>query len=141
MSMTRILTLAFTLVLSLGAFSQSASAQLLNVSAWERKTTMTINTAWEVPGKTFAPGTYVVRLLNLGAGGGATRNGVQIFNRGERELLATVLGLTSYRMNSDGPIFHFREVASGAPEKLHTWFYPSFGSGIEFAYAGNARAN
>ena len=141
MSITRILTMAFALVLSLGTFSQSARAQFLGTSAWDRKTTMTINAAWEVPGKTFAPGTYVFRLLNLGAGGGATRNIVQIFNRDETELLATVRGLTSYRMNSDGPIFHFHEVASGAPEKLHTWFYPSFVSGIEFAYAGEAGAN
>lgn len=141
MSITRILTMAFALVLSLGTIEQTARAQFLGTSAWDRKTTMTINVAWEVPGKTFGPGTYIFRLLNVGTGVGATRNVVQIFNRDETELLATVLGLTSYRMNSDGPIFHFYEVASGAPEKLHTWFYSSFVSGIEFAYAGKVGAN
>ena len=135
MSIARMFTIGFAFVLMLGAFSQSASAQFLSTAAWDRKTTITINSPWEVPGKTLPSGTYVIRLLNLGQGGGSTRTVVQIFSQDEKEVLATALGLTAYRTNSEDPtIFRFYEAANGAPERLHTWFYPSFGSGIEFVY-------
>ena len=135
MSIARMLTIGFAFVLILGAFSQSATAQFLSTAAWDRKTTITINTPWQVPGKTLFSGTYVLRLLNLGQGGGSTRTVVQIFSQDEKEVLATALGLTAYRTNSEDPtIFHFYEAADGAPERLHTWFYPSLGSGIEFVY-------
>ena len=135
MSIARMFTIGFAFVLILGAFSQSASAQFLSTAAWDRKTTITTNSPWEVPGKTLPSGTYVVRLLNAGQGGSSTRTVVQIFSQDEKEVLATALGLTAYRTNTeDSTIFRFYETANGAPERLHTWFYPSFGSGIEFVY-------
>ena len=135
MSIARMFTMGFAFVLILGALSQNATAQFLSTAAWDRKTTITINTPWQVPGKTLPSGTYVLRLLNSGQGGGATRTVVQIFSQDEKEVLATALGLTAYRTNSDdNTVFSFYEAANGSPERLHTWFYPSFGSGIEFVY-------
>jgi len=136
-----ILTVGFVLALILGVFSQTASAQFLNTPAWDRKTTMTINTAWELPGATLPAGTYVFRLLNAGPGGSATRTVLLVFSKDEMEVLAIAMGLTAYRTNTDAPIFHFYEVARGAPERLHTWYYPTFGSGIEFVYPDRAGAN
>ena len=142
MSIARMFTMGFVLVLILGAFSQSARAQFLDIAAWDRKTTITMNTAWQVPGTTLPPGTYVLRLLNSGQGGGATRNVAQVFSQDKKKLLATALGLTAYRTNTaDESVFHFYEAERGAPEKLHTWFYPSFGSGIEFVYPERGQAN
>jgi hypothetical protein len=141
-SIARMLTMGFVLVLILGAFSESARAQSLGTAAWDRKTTITINTAWEVPGTTLAPGTYVLRLLDLGEGGGATRTVVQVFSQDEKKILATVLGLTAYRTNTaDDSVFHFYEAEQGTPGRLHTWFYPSFDSGIEFVYPKRSAGN
>jgi len=135
LSIAKMFTVGFAFVLILGAFSQSASAQFLGTPAWDRKTTMTINTPWQVPGKTLPSGTYVLRLLNSGQGGDSTRTVVQVFSQDEKEVLATALGLTAYRTDSaDRTIFDFYEAANGVPKRLHTWFYPSFVSGIEFVY-------
>ena len=135
--MTRILTVAFVLVL-FGVFSQSANAQFLGIAAWDRKTTVSINKSWEVPGATLPAGTYVFRMLNAGPGGSATRNVVLVFRQDEKKVVAIAMGLTAYRTNIDQPILHFYEVAGGAPERLHTWFYTSFSSGIEFVYPEKA---
>jgi hypothetical protein len=128
--------MGFVLILILDAFSQSARAQFLGTAAWDRKTTIKINAPWQVPGKILPPGTYVLRLLKSGHGGGATRTVVQVFSQDEKKVLATALGLTAYRTTSaDESIFRFYEAERGTPEKLHTWFYPSFASGIEFVYS------
>ena len=142
MKISRMLTMGFAIVLILGAFEQSARAQFLDTAAWDRKTTITINKAWQVSDKTLPPGTYVLRLLNSGQGGSATRTVVEVFSQDEKKVVATALGLTAYRTDTgDKSIFHFYETGQGSPEKLHTWFYPSFGSGIEFVYPKQAGGN
>lgn len=136
-NVTTILVTAFVLGLMLFAASPSANAQFLGQAGWDRKTTITINKTWEVPGATLPAGTYVLRLLNLGQGGGATRTVVVIFNKDETEVLATVLGLTAYRVtDTEGVALHFYEASGSDPKPLHTWFYPG-GNGIEFVYARN----
>ena len=134
----KILASVFVFALTLIVTAPSASAQFLGQAAWDRKTTVSINVAWEVPGVThLPPGTYVLRLVNLGQGGGATRTVVQIFNRDETELLATALALTAYRVtDTEKTAFHFYETSVGDPKRLHTWFYPG-SNGLEFVYPKN----
>ena len=137
-NVSKILVSVFVFALMFVVTAPSASAQFLGQAAWERKTTISINVAWEVPGVThLPPGTYVLRLLNLGQGGGATRTVVQIFNKDETDLLATVLALTAYRAtDTEKTTVHFFETNVGDPKPLHTWFYPG-SNGLEFVYPTN----
>ncbi len=132
----RTILVVFVLALVVGAFAPNASAQFQNTTGWDRKTNMTINAAWKMPGITLPAGTYVFRLLSLGQGGGATRSVVLIFNADETKVLATILGLTAYRTGSkDELVFHFGEANKGEPEPLLHWFSPGSSSGLEFVYS------
>ena len=127
----RTFLMVFVLALIVGAFSPNAIAQ-----TWDRKTTMTINAAWKLPGTTLPAGTYVFRLLTLGQGGGATRSVVLIFNADETKVFATILGTTAYRTGSTEEImFHFGEANKGEPEPLLHWFTADSGTGLEFVYS------
>ena len=124
------LTAAFVLVLMLGAFSTNATSQ--TTQAWDRRTMITVDVPWQVPGTSLPAGTYVIRLMVLKG----TRTVVQIFNKGETQLFATVIGVSAFRPRSplpQPPMFHFNEAEPGSPAPLHTWYYPGQ-SGIEFIY-------
>lgn len=126
----RLVSVAFALVLTLGVLSVSAKADTL--SAWDQRTRITVNVPWQVPGTTLPAGTYVIRLADLKG----TRTVVQIFDKDEMKLLATVIAASAYRPRfplPQPPMFHFNEAKEGAPAPLHTWYYPGQ-TGIEFLY-------
>ena len=77
------LTAVFVLVLMLGAFSTKATSQ--TTQAWDRRTMITVDVPWQVPGTSLPAGTYVIRLMDFKG----TRTVVQIFNKDETQLFAT----------------------------------------------------
>ncbi len=92
---------------------------------------MTFSAPVEIPGKVLPAGTYVFKLLDSTA----NRNIVQIFDKDETKLYATILAIPDYRMTpSDKPIIQFEERASGAPPALKAWFYPGDTFGEQFVY-------
>jgi hypothetical protein len=98
---------------------------------WDKKTVVTTNAPIEVPGKALPAGTYVFKLLDSPS----DRNIVQIFDKDEKHLLATVLTVPDYRLKpADKPLLHFEERPSGTPEALKAWFYPGEDYGREFVY-------
>jgi hypothetical protein len=112
-------------VLSIG-LSPKASA-----SVADQKTVVTFSAPVEIPGKVLPPGTYVFKLLDSTA----NRDIVQIFDKDEKQLYATILAIPNYRMEPpDKPIITFEERASGAPEAIKAWFYPGDDHGHQFVY-------
>jgi hypothetical protein len=98
---------------------------------WDKKTVVTFNAPVEVPGKVLPPGTYVFKLLNSAS----NRNIVQIFDKDEKQLYATILGVPDYRlMPADKPVIQFEERPSNNPEAIKAWFYPDDVYGIQFVY-------
>jgi len=98
---------------------------------WNKKTVVTTNVPIEVPGKALPAGTYVFKLLDSPS----NRNIVQIFDKDEKHLLATVLTVPDYRLEpADKPLLQFEERPSGTPEALKAWFYPGENYGREFVY-------
>lgn len=98
---------------------------------WNKKTVVTTNVPIEVPGKALPAGTYVFKLLDSPS----NRNIVQIFDKDEKQLLATVLTIPNYRLKpADKPLLQFEERPSGTPEALKAWFYPGENYGREFVY-------
>src|SRR6266852_4127841 len=53
----------------------------------------------------------------------------------KESLVATVMAVPDYTANTpDKPMIRFEERPSGAPEAIHSWFYPGDNTGWEFIY-------
>jgi len=98
---------------------------------WNKRTVITVNEPFEIPGMVLPAGKYVLKLMDLQA----DRNVVQIYNEQENHLYATILAIPSYRMDPpDKTSISFWERAENAPPAIRTWFYPGDQYGEEFVY-------
>ncbi len=103
---------------------------------WNKETIMTFNEPVEVPDVVLPAGTYVFKLMDSQS----DRDIVQIFNKDETKIFATILAIPDYRMNPSGKtIIRFEERPKDSPEAIESWFYPGDNYGFEFVYPG-ARA-
>ena len=97
----------------------------------DQATNVTFSGPVEVPGRVLTAGTYVFRLLDSPS----DRNIVQIFNKDQTQLLATIMALPDYRLKpADKPVITFEERPTGSPEAVQAWFYPGTNYGHEFVY-------
>jgi hypothetical protein len=113
------------------------AAPLLQADAWNRKTVITFSGPVEIPGVHLAgwgvlpAGTYVFKILDSQS----DRHIVQIFNKEETKIYATILAIPNYRLKAtDKTVITFRERPAGQPEALRAWFYPGRRWGEEFVY-------
>ena len=98
---------------------------------FDQKTIFTFNSPIEIPGKVLPAGTYVFTLLDSPS----DRNIVQIWDKNQTNLLATILAISDERLKpTTKPIITFEERANGAPEAIQAWFYPGRDIGEEFVY-------
>jgi hypothetical protein len=104
---------------------------------WNNKTTVTFSAPVEIPGVhlrgwgTLPPGTYVFKLLDSKS----DRNIVQIFNKDETVIYATILAIPNYRLKATNKtVMTFNEGIRGRPEAIRAWFYPGANWGQEFVY-------
>jgi hypothetical protein len=133
MSVFRIATATgFCLALMGAVFSPAARAD-----EWNRKTTLTFSGPVEIPGVhlkgwgILPAGTYVFKILDSQT----DRHIVQIFNKDETRVYATILAIPTYRLKTTGKtVVTFRERPAGEPEALRAWFYPGENYGDEFVY-------
>ena len=117
-------------VISVAAFSV-AFAPKMNADEWNKKTVFTFNEPVEIPGQVLSAGTYVFKLLDSQS----DRNIVQIFNKDENHVYATLLAIPDYRLKPTGKtVITFAERAANAPEAVKAWFYPGDNYGQEFVY-------
>ena len=106
-------------------------ASIARADEWNQKTTLTVKEPFEIPGMVLAPGTSVFKLMDSVA----DRNIVQIFNKREDHVYATLLAIPSYRMDpTDKSEITFWERAENAPPAIRSWFYPGDQYGEEFVY-------
>lgn len=104
---------------------------------WNRKTVVTFSGPVEIPGVhlrgwgVLPAGTYVFKILDSMS----DRHIVQIFNKEETTIYATILAIPNYRLKAtDKTVITFRERPAGQPEALRAWFYPGRNWGEEFVY-------
>ena len=114
------------------AISTSAMAD-----EWNRKTVVTFSGPVEIPGvhltgwAILPAGTYVFKILDSSS----DRHIVQIFNKEETTIYATILAIPNYRLKAtDKTVITFAERPAGQPEALRAWFYPGRNWGEEFVY-------
>lgn len=132
MKRLRVVTPVFCMALMGTAFSPSAKAD-----DWNRKTEITFSGPVEIPGVHLTgwgilpAGTYVFKIMDSQS----DRHIVQIFNKDETTIYATILAIPNYRLRStDKTVITFRERPAGQPEALRAWFYPGRNWGEEFVY-------
>ena len=121
---------------TIGAMLALTLATVTHVRADEidKKTRITVNEPIMIPGKTLAPGKYVIKLMRSAT----NRNIVQIFNDDENQLQATILAINNYRVTpTDKTVLQYWETPTGNPPALRAWFAPGDNSGQEFAYPKN----
>jgi hypothetical protein len=119
------------------ALLSAALAPIANADEWNLKTVVTFSAPVEIPGVhlkgwgVLPKGTYVFKILDSQS----DRHIVQIFNKEETMIYATILAIPNYRLQAtDKTVMTFRERPAGQPEALRAWFYPGRNSGEEFVY-------
>ncbi|WP_321475069.1 hypothetical protein [uncultured Paludibaculum sp.] len=132
MNRLRVLTTVSCIALLGAMATQSARAD-----AWNKKTVVTFGSPVEIPGVHLAgwgvlpAGTYVFKVMDSLS----DRHIVQIFNKDETTIYATILAIPNYRLKAtDKTVITFRERPAGEPEALRAWFYPGRNWGEEFVY-------
>jgi len=127
--LSQALVFAFSISVLCTMFSSTASAQV-----WNKRTSVTFSAPVEIPGvgaQVLPAGTYVFKLLDSQS----DRHIVQIFNKDESHLYATILAIPNYRLRAtDKTVMTFAERAAGDPQAIRAWFYPGDNSGQEFVY-------
>src|SRR5689334_19056020 len=115
----------------------AAAMPTAKADEWNRKTVITFSGPVEIPGvhlkgwAVLPAGTYVFKILDSNS----DRHIVQIFNKEETTIYATILAIPNYRLKAtDKTVITFRERAAGDPEALRAWFYPGRNWGEEFVY-------
>ena len=132
MKLLSVVTPVFCMALMGTAFTSSAKAD-----DWNRKTEFTFSGPVEIPGvhltgwAVLPAGTYVFKILDSQS----DRHIVQIFNKDETTIYATILAIPNYRLRAtDKTVITFSERPAGQPEALRAWFYPGRNWGEEFVY-------
>jgi hypothetical protein len=130
MRFLQLVAVAFCVLLLAGSMSPRAQAD-----EWNKKTIFTFSGPVEIPGfhgpMVLPAGTYVFKLLDSQS----DRNIVQIFNKNQTHLYATILAIPDYRMKPTGStVIKFEERAEGSPQAIKAWFYPGDLYGQEFVY-------
>ena len=116
----------------LGMLVCAAFAPKASADEWNKKTLFTFHDPVEVSGVIFQPGEYVFQLLDSQS----DRHIVQIFDKDETYLYATIMAIPDYRVSAtDKTVVTFREASSNSPQPLDEWFYPGDSLGLEFPSA------
>ena len=122
----------FCLALIGATFSPSAKAD-----DYDKKTTLTFSQPIEIPPvhiqgyRVLPAGTYVFKLVNSSS----NRHIVQIFNKEQTRIFATILAIPNYRLQpKDKTVITFNEAVQGRPQAIRAWFYPGANWGEEFVY-------
>ncbi|HZO99337.1 MAG TPA: hypothetical protein VFD30_03490 [Terriglobia bacterium] len=125
MSLPRSCWLALLVLLAGATLSSPAMAT-------GEKTIFSFDKPVEIPGRVLPRGTYVFQLLDPGC----ERNIVQIFNKDQSKLVATLVTVPDYRLVTKGKtVITFENRGPHTPEAIKAWFYPGRNYGQEFLYS------
>ena len=98
---------------------------------WNKKSTLSTDKQVEFPGIVLEPGIYIIRLKD----GGEKRSIVEIRNRDESQILATVLAVPDHQQRpDDNSEFLYFKAAGSNPRPVRTWFYSGDLIGLQFVY-------
>src|SRR5213594_82322 len=88
---------------------------------WNKKTILTFSGPVQVPGVSLPAGSYVFKLADLSG----NRHVVQVFDKDEKKIFATLLAIPNDRMEpANEPLVMFAERPAGSPQAVKVWYYP-----------------
>ena len=117
--------------LLLAAMAITSSFQDASSYQWDKKSTLNAEKQVEFPGIVLEPGVYIVRLKESGE----KRSTVEILNKDESQVLATLIAVPDHRMKTDDNAeFLFHEVKTDGPLPVRSWFFSGDLVGLEFIY-------
>jgi len=132
MTFSKAVPTVFCMALLGATFSPSAKAD-----DYDKKTILTFSQPIEIPPvhiqgyRVLPAGTYVFKLVNSSS----NRHIVQIFNKDQNRIFATILAIPNYRLQpKDKTVITFSEAVQGKPQAIRAWFYPGANWGEEFVY-------
>ena len=126
MNLRRSLVIAVCVILTCTVFLPAVRAD-----EWNQATKLEFSEPVEIPGAVLPAGTYWFVLFDSQS----DRNIVQIYNGDWSKLYATVLTVSSIRMEpTDRTEIKFAERPHSQPEALLKWYYPGLLTGHEFLY-------
>ncbi len=113
------------------AMAISSAFQEPYSTGWNKKSTLSTDKPVEFPGVVLEPGTYVIKLKESME----TRSVVEILNKDETQILATVLAIPDHeqRPDNDQEFLYFKAPESN-PQPVRTWFFSGDLIGLEFVY-------
>jgi hypothetical protein len=97
---------------------------------WNQRTVVQFSAPVELPGVALPAGTYVFRLMDFPS----DRNIVQVFDKDEKHLYATLLTVPEYREPAGKTAIRFDERPAGTPEAIRSWLYPGDSYAHEMIY-------
>jgi len=119
------------------ALLAAAFSPRVTADDYDHMTTVTFSGPVEIPPvhitgmKILPAGTYVFKLVNSSN----DRHIVQIFNKDQTKIYATILAIADYRLTpKDKTVITFNEGIAGKPDAIRAWFYPGANWGEEFVY-------
>jgi hypothetical protein len=99
-----------------------------------KRTEIQFSVPVEIPGRVLMPGKYMFEL----ADSQSDNNIVRVYSEnssGNESLVATISAIPAYTLNTPKKtVIQLEERQAGAPEAIHTWFYPGDNTGWEFVY-------
>jgi hypothetical protein len=102
---------------------------------WDKKTVVTFNQDVEIPGQVLPAGTYVFKLLRSNS----DRSVVQVWSRGESQLLATLITIGDSYPNPSGEPYFVLDMTGtdeGYPPAVVSWYFAGGDEGRDFVYSG-----
>jgi hypothetical protein len=123
-------SLALAAALFTLSFSSTAKADDL-----DKKTVVTFGQDVEIPGQILPAGTYVFKLFRSNS----ERSVVQVWSRGESQLLATLITAGDSYPNQSGKPYFVLDLTGtdeGYPPALVSWFFAGSDEGRDFIYNG-----
>src|SRR5262245_11618146 len=99
------------------AMAVAALTPQFSTFEWNKKSILSTDYQIELPGLVLEPGTYIVRLKE----GGERRSFVEILNKEETQVLATVVAVPDHRVRpEDNSDFTFHEIKQAGPRPLQS---------------------
>jgi len=107
------------------------SPTTIRADDWDRKSVLTFNQSFEIPGHVLPAGTYTFKLADTRS----DRHIVQIFSADGSRLIATLITIPDHRLKTTTEtVITFNEMPLGSPDAIRAWFYPGSIVGRQFVY-------
>lgn len=118
---------AIMLALSFGSIAKADD--------WDKKTIVTFDQDVQIPGQVLPAGTYVFKLIRSNT----ERFIVQVWDRGEDNILATLMTIGDSYPNPNGQAYFVLDTSGtdeGYPPAVVSWFFAGTDEGRDFIYSG-----